>query len=418
MIKKFYVSILYHRCKKGLITSMGITKRASAIKPSPTLATAAKAKAMKAQGIDVVDFGVGEPDFDTPENVKEAAKKAIQAGFTKYTPASGTDELKEAVVEKFKKDNGLIYKKSQVLISCGAKHSLYNIAEALFDPGDEVIIPSPYWVSYPDQVILNDATPIIVETTEDERFKLSAKKLENAVTHKTKAVVLNSPSNPTGLAYDKKTLEEIAAVAVKHKLYIISDEIYEKLIYDGFQHFSIASLGPEIKDLTIVVNGVSKSHAMTGWRIGYAAGPQDVITAMANIQSQSTSNPASISQKAAVEALRGPQDFIKAMNSEFDKRRKYMVDRLNRIAGMSCLMPVGAFYAFPRVSPLFGKSVNGKLIRNSSDLAAYLLEEANVALVSGDAFGADAYIRLSYATSMEIIIKGLDRIERAVNKLA
>jgi len=397
---------------------MGIAKRASAVKPSPTLATAAKAKAMKAQGIDVVDFGVGEPDFDTPENVKEAAKRAIQAGFTKYTPASGTDELKEAVVEKFKKDNGLSYERSQVLISCGAKHSLYNIAEALFDPGDEVIIPSPYWVSYPDQVILNDATPIIVETTEDERFKLSAKKLENAVTHKTKAVVLNSPSNPTGLAYDKKTLEEIAAVAVKHKLYVISDEIYEKLIYDGFQHFSIASLGPEIKDLTIVVNGVSKSHAMTGWRIGYAAGPQDVITAMANIQSQSTSNPTSISQKAAVEALRGPQDFIQVMNSEFDKRRKYMVERLNRITGMSCLMPVGAFYAFPRVSPLFGKSVNGKLIRNSSDLAAYLLEEAKVALVSGDAFGADAYMRLSYATSMEIIVKGLDRIERAVNKLA
>jgi aspartate aminotransferase len=397
---------------------MGIAKRALAVKPSPTLATAAKAKTMKAQGIDVVDFGVGEPDFDTPENVKEAAKRAIQSGFTKYTPASGTDELKEAVVEKFKKDNGLAYERSQVLISCGAKHSLYNIAEALFDPGDEVIIPSPYWVSYPDQVILNDATPIIVETTEDERFKLSAKKLENAVTHKTKAVILNSPSNPTGLAYDKKTLEEIAAVAVKHKLYVISDEIYEKLIYDGFQHFSIASLGPEIKDLTIVVNGVSKSHAMTGWRIGYAAGPQDVITAMANIQSQSTSNPTSISQKAAVEALRGPQDFIQVMNSEFDKRRKYIVERLNRITGMSCLMPVGAFYAFPRVSPLFGKRVNGKLIRNSSDLAAYLLEEAKVALVSGDAFGADAYMRLSYATSMEIIVKGLDRIERAVSKLA
>lgn len=397
---------------------MGIAKRALAVKPSPTLATAAKAKTMKAQGIDVVDFGVGEPDFDTPENVKEAAKRAIQAGFTKYTPASGTDELKEAVVEKFKRDNGLAYERSQVLISCGAKHSLYNIAEALFDPGDEVIIPSPYWVSYPDQVILNDATPIIVETTEDERFKLSAKKLENAVTHKTKAVILNSPSNPTGLAYDKKTLEEIAAVAVKHKLYVISDEIYEKLIYDGFQHFSIASLGSEIKDLTIVVNGVSKSHAMTGWRIGYAAGPQDVITAMANIQSQSTSNPTSISQKAAVEALRGPQDFIQVMNSEFDKRRKYIVERLNRITGMSCLMPVGAFYAFPRVSPLFGKRVNGKLIRNSSDLAAYLLEEAKVALVSGDAFGADAYMRLSYATSMEIIVKGLDRIERAVNKLA
>lgn len=396
---------------------MGIAKRAMAIKPSPTLATAAKAKAMKSQGIDVVDFGVGEPDFDTPENVKQAGIKAIQSGFTKYTPAGGTDELKEAVVEKFKNDNGLQYEKSQVLISCGAKHSLYNIAEALFDPGDEVIIPSPYWVSYPDQVLLNDAVPVIVETTEEEGFKLSARKLEKAITKKTKALVLNSPSNPTGLAYDKKTLEEIAAVAVRHKIYVISDEIYEKLIYDGFKHFSIASLGAEINDLTIVVNGVSKSHAMTGWRIGYAAGPKDVITAMANIQSQSTSNPASISQKAAVEALRGPQDFIRTMNVEFDKRRKYMVDRLNRIKGMTCLMPVGAFYAFPKVSQLYGKSVGGKRIGNSSDFAAYLLEEAKVALVSGDAFGADAYIRLSYATSMENITKGLDRIEQAAGKL-
>ncbi len=396
---------------------MGIAKRAAAIKPSPTVATAAKAKAMKSQGIDVIDFGVGEPDFDTPENVKEAAKKAIQSGFTKYTPASGTDELKEAVIEKFKRDNGLLYEKSQVLISCGAKHSLYNIAEALFDPGDEVIIPSPYWVSYPDQVILNDAAPIIVGTTEEEGFKLSAKKLEQAVTRRTKAVVLNSPSNPTGLAYDRKTLEEIAAVAVKHKLYVISDEIYEKLIYDGFRHFSIASLGPEIKDLTIVVNGVSKSHAMTGWRIGYAAGPKDVITAMANIQSQSTSNPTSISQKAAVEALRGPQDFIQTMNIEFDKRRRYMIERLNKIKGMTCLMPVGAFYAFPRVSPLFGSRANGRQIGSSADLATYLLDEAKVALVSGDAFGADAYIRLSYATSMETIVKGLDRIEQAVKRL-
>jgi aspartate aminotransferase len=397
---------------------MRIARRAAAIKPSPTLATAAKAKAMKAQGIDVVDFGVGEPDFDTPENVKQAGIKAIQSGFTKYTPAGGTDELKEAVVEKFKKDNGLRYEKSQVLISCGAKHSLYNIAEALFDPGDEVIIPSPYWVSYPDQVLLNDAVPVIVETTEGEGFKLSARKLEKAVTKKTKALILNSPSNPTGLAYDKKTLEEIAAIAVKNKIYVISDEIYEKLIYDGFKHLSIASLGQEIKDLTIVVNGVSKSHAMTGWRIGYAAGPRDVITAMANIQSQSTSNPASISQKAAVEALRGPQDFIRTMNVEFDKRRRYMVERLNKMKGVSCLMPLGAFYAFPRVSALYGKSANGKRIANSSDLAAYLLDETNVALVSGDAFGADEYIRLSYATSLENITKGLDRIEQAVGKLA
>ncbi len=396
---------------------MSIAKRALAIKPSPTLAIAAKAKAMKAQGIDVVDFGVGEPDFDTPDNVKLAGIRAIQSGFTKYTPAGGTDELKEAVIQKFKQDNGLQYEKSQVLISCGAKHSLYNIAEALFDPGDEIIIPSPYWVSYPDQVLLNDANPVIVETTEDEGFKLSAKKLAKSITKKTKALVLNSPSNPTGLAYDRQTLEDIAALVVKHNIYVISDEIYEKLIYDGFTHTSIASLGAEIKDRTIVVNGVSKSHAMTGWRIGYAAGPKDVINAMANIQSQSTSNPTSISQKAATEALRGPQDFIQTMNTEFDKRRRYMVERLNKIAGITCLMPVGAFYAFPRVSSLYGKSVNGKVIKNSSDFSAYLLEHAKVALVSGDAFGADSYIRLSYATSMESIRRGLDRIESAVQML-
>ena len=404
--------------QKGTARPMGIAKRAQAIKPSPTLATAAKAKAMKAQGIDVVDFGVGEPDFDTPENVKQAGIRAIQSGFTKYTPAGGTDELKEAVIEKFKKDNGLVYEKSQVLISCGAKHSLYNIAEALFDPGDEVIIPSPYWVSYPDQALLNDATPVIVETTAEEGFKLSAKKLAKAITKKTKALILNSPSNPTGLAYDRNTLEEIAALAVQHGIYVVSDEIYEKLIYDGFSHVSIASLGQKIKDLTLVVNGVSKSHSMTGWRIGYAAGPKDVITAMANIQSQSTSNPASISQKAAVEALRGPQDFVRTMNVEFDKRRKYMVERLNAIPGVTCLMPVGAFYAFPRVSALYGRgTAAGKAVRNSSDLATYLLEDAKVALVSGDAFGADAYIRLSYATSMESIKKGLDRIEEAVKNL-
>jgi aspartate aminotransferase len=396
---------------------MGIAKRAQAIQPSPTLAMAAKAKAMKAQGIDVVDFGVGEPDFDTPENVKQAGIKAIQSGFTKYTPVGGTDELKEAIIDKLKRDNGLQYEKAQILVSCGAKHSLYNIAEALFDPGDEVIIPSPYWVSYPDQVLLNDATPIIVGTTEEEGFKISAKKLGKAITNKTKALILNSPSNPTGLAYDKKALEDIAALAIEQNIYVISDEIYEKLIYDGFRHISIASLGHEIKNLTIVVNGVSKSHAMTGWRIGFAAGPKDVITAMANIQSQSTSNPSSISQKAAVEALRGPQDSVQAMNVEFAKRRTYMVDRLNKIAGMSCLMPVGAFYAFPRVSALFGKSLHGKIIRNSADFAALLLDEAKVALVSGDAFGADGYIRLSYATAAEIIEEGLDRIEKTVNML-
>jgi len=396
---------------------MGIAKRAQSIKPSPTFAAAAKAKAMKAQGIDIIDFSIGEPDFDTPENVKQAGIKAIQSGFTKYTPSGGTDELKEAVLDKFNRDNGLQYDRSQIIVSCGAKHSLYNIAEALFDPNDEVIIPAPYWVTYPDQVLLNDAIPVIIKTTEEEGFKLTAKKFEGAITRKTKALVLNSPSNPTGLAYDQKTLEGIASVAVRHGITVISDEIYEKLIYDGFKHISIASLGPEIKNLTIVVNGVSKSHAMTGWRIGYAAGPKDIITAMVNIQSQSTSNPTSVSQKAAIEALRGPQDSVRFMTAEFDKRRTYIVDRLNRINGISCQTPVGAFYAFPRVSSLFGKSSHGKAIQTASDVVTYLLEAAQVTLVSGDAFGADSYVRLSYATSMENIKKGLDRIEEALQRL-
>ena len=396
---------------------MIISKRAQSLRPSPTFAATDRAKAMKAQGIDVIDFGIGEPDFDTPDNIKSAGIQAIQSGYTKYTPAGGTDELKEAIIDKFIRDNGIHYEKAQIIISCGAKHSLYNIAEAIFDPDDEVIIPAPYWVTYPDQVLLNDAKPVIIETAENEGFKLTGKQFERAITKKTKALVLNTPSNPTGLAYDKKTLEDIAYTAVKHNIIVISDEIYEKLIYDGFQHISIASLGPEIKNLTIVVNGVSKSHAMTGWRIGYAAGPKDIIAAMVNIQSQSTSNPTSSSQKAALEALRGAQDSVRAMNIEFDSRRKYIVDRLNQMKGVSCQRPVGAFYAFPKVSSLFGKRSNGNVIKSASDLVAYLLEEAKVSLVSGDAFGADSYVRLSYATSMDNIKKGLDRIEAALQRL-
>ena len=397
---------------------MVLAERVKGIKPSPTLAVDARAKAMKAEGIDVVGFGAGEPDFDTPENIKEAAVKALKSGFTKYTPVGGTDELKDAVINKLKKDNGIEYDRSQIIVSTGAKHSLYNVAQALYGPGDEVIIPAPYWVSYPDQVILNDATPVIVQTREDEGFVLTAEAFERAITPKTKALILNSPSNPTGLGYPKEALEKIAEVAVKHKVMVISDEIYEKITYDGFRHVSIASMGSEIKDLTITINGLSKSHAMTGWRLGYAAGPKEVIGAMTKIQSQSTSNPCSITQKAAVEALNGPQDFLPVMVAEFDKRRKYIVERLNAIPGVSCPTPVGAFYAFPRVSPIYGKSFKGKQIKGSADLAAYLLEEAKVAVVSGDAFGADEYIRLSYATSMAAIEKGLDRIEKAVSELS
>lgn len=396
---------------------MVLAKRVSKLKPSPTLAIDAKAKAMIAQGLDVVNFGVGEPDFDTPNNVKEAAIKAISNGFTKYTAVGGIDELKEAIIKKLSNDNNLSYSKNQIIVSCGAKHSLYNIAQVLFDKGDEIIIPAPYWVSYPDQVILNDANPVILNTKEENNFMLSTKELKKKITKKTKAIILNSPSNPTGSAYDKNILEEIADIAVKKKIFIISDEIYEKIVYDGFKHISIASLNEKIKNLTIVVNGLSKSHSMTGWRIGYAAGPDEIISAMSKVQSQSTSNPASMSQKAAVEALKGPQNFINIMVDEFDKRRRYIVERLNRINGITCAMPKGAFYAFPNVSKLYGKSCNGKNIKGSSDLANYFLDKAQAAVVAGDAFGADDYIRFSYATSMGNIKKGIDRIEDAINSL-
>jgi aspartate aminotransferase len=395
-----------------------LSHRADKIKPSPTLAIDAKAKAMKAKGIDIVNFGVGEPDFDTPDNVKEAAIKAIREGFTKYTPVGGIDSLKDAVREKFRKDNNLDYTHEEIIVSCGAKHSLYNIAQALFSPGDEVLIPSPYWVSYPDQVLLNDAVPVFVETREADCFRIKPEVLQSRITGKTKAIILNSPSNPTGLTYGRRDLEGIAEVLLKHDLYVISDEIYEKLTYDGFEHASIASLDSGIKAKTIVVNGLSKSYAMTGWRIGYAAGPKEIIKAMTNIQSQSTSNPTSISQKAAVEALGGPQDSVGIMRAEFDKRRKFLVHELNSLPGVSCITPAGAFYAFPNTSNIYGRSDGNRRITSSSDLALYLLEKANVALVPGEAFGDDNYIRISYATSINEIQKGIDRIREALIRLS
>lgn len=389
-----------------------LAERVGRIKPSPTLAMDAKAKEMKARGEDIVNFGVGEPDFDTPENIKEAAIKALREGFTKYTPVGGILPLKHAIIEKFRADNELQYTREEIIVSCGAKHSLYNIAQALFGPGDEVIIPSPYWVSYPAQVLLNDATPVFVKTFEDDSFMLRPEALEDAITDKTKALILNSPSNPTGLTYNRKSLETIAEVVQRKNIYVISDEIYEKLVYDGAGHVSIASFSKEMRDKTIVVNGLSKSHAMTGWRIGYAAGPSNVIKAMTKVQSQSTSNPTSIAQAAAVEALTGPQDFIKTMLEEFDRRRKYLVDELNSMPSVSCVRPTGAFYAFPNTSSLYG----GK-IKNSSELAMYLLDEAKVALVSGDAFGDDSFVRISYATSLEDIKKAVERIKSALTKL-
>ncbi|MEK7852048.1 MAG: pyridoxal phosphate-dependent aminotransferase, partial [Deltaproteobacteria bacterium] len=375
---------------------MFLSQRAMAIKPSPTLAIDAKAKALKAQGVDVIGFGVGEPDFDTPQNIKEAGIRAIENGFTKYCPVGGTDDLKDAIIEKLKRDNGLSYEKSEIIVSCGAKHSLYNIAMTVLEKGDEVIIPAPYWVSYPDIVSLADATPVIVKTSEKNGFKMTADEFRKAITPKTKAVVINSPSNPTGSSYSRKELEKIAEIAVEKKILIISDDIYEKLVYDGFEFVSIASLGKEVRDITIVVNGVSKAYAMTGWRIGYAAGAKEIITAMTNIQSQSTSNPTSIAMKASTEALAGPQDAVNSMVKEFDKRRVYMVERLNKIKGITCLRPNGAFYAFPNITGLLGRSFNGKILKTSSDMAAFFLDEVKVALVPGSAFGAEGYLRLSY----------------------
>lgn len=396
---------------------MFLSQRAKSIKPSPTLAIDAKAKALKAQGVDVIGFGVGEPDFDTPQNIKDAGIKAIENGFTKYCPVGGTDDLKDAIIAKLKKDNGLSYERGEIIVSCGAKHSLYNIAMTVLEKGDEVIIPAPYWVSYPDIVALADATPVIVNTLEKNGFKMTAEEFKKAITPRTKAVVINSPSNPTGSSYSRKELESIAEIAVENKILIISDDIYEKLVYDGFEFTSIASISKEVKDLTIVVNGVSKAYAMTGWRIGYAAGAKDIVTAMTNIQSQSTSNPTSIAMKASTEALNGPQDAVNSMVKEFDRRRVYMVERLNKISGIACLRPNGAFYAFPNVTGLLGKGFNGKIINNSSDMAAFLLDEVKVALVPGSAFGAEGYLRLSYATSMEKIKEGIDRIEKAVGML-
>jgi aspartate aminotransferase len=396
---------------------MRISKKTFSIKQSPTLAIDAKAKSLKASGVDIINFGVGEPDFDTPENIKEAAIKAIQEGFTKYTPVGGTDELKTAIIQKFKQDNNLTYKKEEIIVSCGAKHSLYNIAEALFDVGDEIIVPAPYWVSYPDQILLNSAVPVIVNTDEKNFFRITPELIRAHLSEKTKALILNSPSNPTGLAYDKTILETIAEIAVNNDFYIISDEIYEKLTYDDFKHVSIASFGEAIKQKTIVVNGLSKSHAMTGWRLGFSAGPEEVIKAMTKIQSQSTSNPTSITQKAAVEALTGTQDFIPKMVAAFDERRKYITERLNGIKGITCVKPIGAFYTFPNTSSYYGKIFKGNPIQSSIDLSSYLLDEAKVAVVPGAAFGDDRYIRLSYATSMDNIKAGIDRIETALLNL-
>ncbi|MBU0759467.1 MAG: pyridoxal phosphate-dependent aminotransferase, partial [Candidatus Omnitrophica bacterium] len=381
---------------------MNLSSRVKNVSASLTLAITAKAKKMKQEGIDVIGFGSGEPDFDTPDNIKDAAIKAIQNGLTKYTPASGTDALKKAVCDKFRRDSHLTYKPSQIVISCGAKHSIYNIIQTICDKGDEVIIPVPYWLSYPEMVKLAQGIPVFIDTDEKSGFKISADQLKKAVTKKTKALILNSPSNPTGSTYDEAELKDIAEVAVKNDILIISDEIYEKILFDGRRYVSIASINKDIFRNTIVVNGVSKSFAMTGWRIGYIASPLDDITsAIKNLQSHSTSNPSSISQAAALEAVNGGDSIVRDMVKEFEKRRDYIVQRINSVKGLSCFKPGGAFYVFCKIE---------KRDLSGISLSERLLEEARVAVIPGEPFGSDRHIRLSFATSMDNIKKGMDRI--------
>lgn len=392
---------------------MTISNRVKSINPSQTLAITAQALKMKREGKKVISFAAGEPDFNTPENIKEEAISAIKQGFTHYTVNSGIIELKEAVIGKLKKDNKVEYKPAEIIISNGAKQCLFNAILTVCNPEDEVLLPTPYWVSYTEQIKFAQAVPIFINTYQEDAFKLSATQVEEKISSKTKLLILNSPNNPTGAVYEMEELKKIAQLLVKYNIYCICDEIYEKLIYDEAEHFTIASLSNDVKAKTIIINGVSKSYAMTGWRIGYAAGPEDIISGMGKIQGHSTSNPNSIAQKASVEALNGRQETIEEMRREFDERRKYMVEKLNQIKGIFCLKPSGAFYAFPNVSKILEKGVkyNGKRIINSFDLADFILKEAEVALIPGSAFEAEGYLRLSYATSMEDVKEGLDRIE-------
>jgi aspartate aminotransferase len=383
-------------------TAMDISARAAQLSPSLTLSIDSKAKAMKAEGIDVCGFGAGEPDFDTPEHIKAACIAALEAGFTKYTPSAGLPELRQAIAEKLEADNQISYRPSQIVVSSGAKHSCYNAILATCQPGDEVLIPSPYWVSYPDMVRLAGAEPVIVQTTERNGWKMRASDFENAMTPRTKMVILNSPGNPTGAVYTREELEGIVEVAAEEDIYILSDEIYEKLVYDDAKHVSVASLSPEAYGLTITVNGFSKAYAMTGWRLGYMAAPEAVAKAVDNIQSHSTSNPCSFAQKGAVAALKGDQQTLADMRDEFSMRRDYMFDRITKIPNITAVKPLGAFYILVNISQL-GLS--------SQNFADRLLSKANVAVVPGAAFGDDRTVRLSYATSIDVIKKGLDRFQ-------
>ena len=381
------------------------------IKPSPTIAVTTKARELKAAGKDVIGLGAGEPDFDTPDNIKEVAIKAIKEGDTKYTAVDGTPALKKAIAEKFKRENNLDYSIDQITVGAGGKHVIYNAMMATLNKGDEVIIPAPYWVSYPDVVLLAGAKPVIIECSEDQGFKLNPKDLENSITNKTKWLILNSPSNPTGASYSENEIKKLAEVLKKNShVHILSDDIYEHISYEGFKFFTIAQI-PELKERVLTMNGVSKSYAMTGWRIGYAAGSKEIIKAIAKIQSQSTSNPSSVSQAAAVEALNGTQNFIIERSKAFQERRDFVVSELNKIDGINCLKPEGAFYVFPSCKDLLGKKDNkGNVLETDNDFVQSMLENAGVAVVQGSAFGLDGFFRISYATSMENLKKALIKI--------
>jgi len=385
-----------------------LAKRTQNLNPSSTLAITAKTKKLKSEGHDIVNFAAGEPDFDTPDFIKDAAITAIKAGFTKYTPTTGIPELKKIIADKLRKDNSLEYDSSQIVVSCGAKHSIFNALFVLLNKGDEVIIPSPYWVSYPEMVRLSEGKPCFIETSPKNDFKITIKDLEKYINPKTKAIILNSPSNPTGCIYTEDELRQIAKICVAKKIFVISDEIYEKIMFDNLRHVSIASFGKDIYNLTITVNGLSKSYSMTGWRIGYLAGPADIVDAVSKLQDHSTSNPASISQKAAVAALNVPDDFPKLMAAEFQKRRDYTIERLDKIKRVGFVKPKGAFYIFCDIS---------KAGLDSLTFANRLLDEVYVSLVPGIGFGRDDYVRISFATALTQIEKGMDRIEGWLNKL-
>jgi len=395
-----------------------ISNNLNKIKPSPTIAVTQKARELKAAGKDVIGLGAGEPDFDTPDNIKEAAIKAIRDGDTKYTAVDGTPVLKKAIVDKFKRENNLDYDFDQITVGAGGKHVIYNAMMATLNEGDEVIVPAPYWVSYPDMVLLAGGTPIILECDEKQGFKLSPSELDKAITPKTKWIILNSPSNPTGACYSESDILELSKILIKHShVYILSDDIYEHVVYENFKFFTIAQI-KELKGRVLTMNGVSKAYSMTGWRIGYAAGPKDIIKAIAKIQSQSTTNPSSISQAAAVEALNGKQDFIKERAKSFQERRDFVVSSLNQIEGIECLNPDGAFYVFPSCKALIGKKdPNGNVINNDTDFVKSLLEHSGIAVVQGSAFGLEGFFRISYATSMENLKKALEKIKNFCKEL-